>query len=452
MRVVLLAALWLSASCIPAQATTGQEPLVRGGKHFQVRLHAGDLPPELAVQFADQASALVEDFWPAAQKLVRARDDGKRYDIHLYALAADYRAAETSGSPYRCRVDAFTSKELVGHVLLTPQLTNEQFTIVGLPYDTRQGLLHVAAEQIVAPVVPKDDDGWCRLVLVMAAIEAATNPEHRLVVDTEFDRRRGQIAHLRMLQVDVSLESFLSPDLTGNDAAYKRFAETQCALVGQLLATGPANWASQLMTKLAQPTKKDRVSRRHDVVAAILGKDWKSAQSRFEALCDTMHPMWQVERPCVDVGRERTLLAATGDVSACIRFQPERREGPFTIHGKAELGPGATQPMHVTLGWDGKTMVGVTFGEGRATIGLWRESDKQWHVESRADVPIATGKPFAFAVEVTATEVRALVDGALACTWPHTGYSVQFLHFLEVWNRIVWVQDLVIEDLPARAK
>jgi hypothetical protein len=176
----LAAAALVCAFCVPVIAQQGgaQEGnvLERSGKHFKVVFQHGKLKPELAAVLADQAQVSLEAFWPVLNKMLPIKDGPVRR-IDLYADEMTYRVAENK-SPVKCKREAFVGTGLDAHVLLWPQLTPQILTAIGLPGTTIENLRMVAAEQVVASVTPASDEGdWLRRVVVMGAVEAASNPK-----------------------------------------------------------------------------------------------------------------------------------------------------------------------------------------------------------------------------------------------------------------------------------
>ncbi len=453
MRRIALLQAFLSVLLLGRASAQQPVELERPGQHFQVIFHPGDLPADLAGEFADEAKDVVDGFWPTLAKMVQEPKPTRKRSIHLYAREADFRRAEKASSPYRCPVQVFTAADLTGHVLVWPTLPDAMLRVVRLPYDTRQALLRVAAEQVFSPVVPEGDrEGWCRWILVMGAIEAATNPEHRAGRDTGHDDRRDVVVSRRTQNIDMSLDLCMSPGLDYRESWQILWAETIGAVLAQNLAAAQRDWAKQLPLRLARSRQRDAKSRRQEAFLGVLGKGWDRANAAYESLCDTFDPMWEVSRPLVEVGPDRTLLAASGRESASLRAVQERRAGAYAIRGRAELGPGSKDPLVVSFGWDGKTFVAAIFGEGRAEIVVWRESEGRFHMAHGVDAPIESGKPFDFRVEVTAQEVRSFVGGLPACVWAHAGHSVQHMQIVQIKNRVVWIENLVIEDLPPARK
>jgi hypothetical protein len=438
-----------------AQEPAGKAVIERTGAHFRLVLHPDDLADELAATLADAALAKVEQLWPVAQKLTGAKARAV-HEIHLYREVIDYRLVERAQSPWRFVCDAFVARDGIGHVTLTPRLDPALLAHIGLPQSTAEGLLWIAAQQVIAPCVAETDIAmWVEFALVIGAVEAVTNPTRAAGRDAAFDARRAAIAGWRNHTEGVSLARLVECADKQPDTAEKwRWFASSLAVVAQAMAVADARWASRLLEKhkLAKG-QTGRPALQRAVAKKVFGKDWRAAERVFEQVMADTTPTWVVGAPLWQPGTPRSLLVGTAtDVAGIELGAGHIPAGGFAIVGRLELGPrGKGVEPTVRFGfWTGDEMVAnVAYQEMTAWIGVWEPKTERWDQKGQA-VGFAGGRPFGFRIEVTADELRQVLDGEQVGTRRHGGRLACDRVTCEVNDRIVWIDELRIEPLAAK--
>jgi hypothetical protein len=454
----LAAAALVCAFCVPVIAQQGgaQEGnvLERSGKHFKVVFQHGKLKPELAAVLADQAQVSLEAFWPVLNKMLPIKDGPVRR-IDLYADEMTYRVAENK-SPVKCKREAFVGTGLDAHVLLWPQLTPQILTAIGLPGTTIENLRMVAAEQVVASVTPASDEGdWLRRVVVMGAVEAASNPKGEYGVDVAFDTRRTWVPPRLEVNSMATLDSLLQIDMACIDRDGWNTRVDYCTVVADYLSHTSSGWAKKLLGK--QRELKGRVQaydRRKQAVESVIGADWKKNEERFLKACKAMKPLWGQRVPECVLSSPRFLLAGTKRDSALLSAVEPPPPGDYVISARCQFGAGdESQGMRIEFGWDDSSLVAAMFHPRSASISLWEQSTGKWKdlVEQRVKLP--QDEPFDVKVEVTAKMVRIFVGEQQVGEWAPGGRELHRLWGIGVNERVVWVEGPRIAPLvPQKPK
>jgi len=314
-------------------------------------------------------------------------------------------------------------------------------------------LRRVAAEQIAAPLAPSNDDGdWLRTVVVMGAVEAAANPRHLPGVDSAHDLRRIYVIEKRRAGQQDTFAALLALDMACVDRDGWNFRMAHCAYVAQVLAADGAGWAKKLLGKQKEIRGRAHAyDRRKVAVESVLGDDPAKNEARWQKQCKAMQPVWEVDRGVFAIG-PRSMLVGIPGLSAAVSAVEPPPKGDYVFSGRCELGPGnAEHNFRIETGWDGKTLVGVTFDDTAVSIAVWQREAGKWADKDVNKVGVA-GRPFDFRVEVTATEVRAFVDGMPRCSWKHGGRELHSVWSLGADDRVVWLEGLKIEPLVLAKK
>lgn len=439
------------ATSVPAQ---DGDVTSRVGKHFTIAFHHGKLKPELAGVLSDQALGALEAFWPVLDKMLSVKEGPVR-QIDLYADEMVYRVAENK-SPIKCKREAFVGTGLDAHVLLWPQLTPQILSAIGLPGTTIENLRMVAAEQVVASVAPASDEGdWLRRVVVMGAVETASNPKGLYGVDAAFDTRRAWVPCRIDVNSMLPLESLLRLDMACIDRDGWDHQVGYCAVVAGYLSSSSAGWAKKLLGK--QKELKGHVhayERRKQAVESVIGADWKKNEDRFLKACKAINPQWVLRGPECVFSSPRWMLAGTRRDPALLNADEPPPAGDYVISARCQFGVGdESQGIRIEFGWDDSSLVAAMFHPRSASISLWEQSTGKWKdlVEQRVKLP--QDEPFDVKVEVTAKMVRILVGEQQVGEWAPGSRELHRLWGIGVNERVVWVEGLRIAPLvPQKPK
>jgi hypothetical protein len=432
-------------SATPAVA----EPLERQGKAFHLVFHAADLPPDVATSLADAAIAQLEAFYPALKALVGG-SSGKPRPIHLYRDEAAYRAAEVAAQPFRCQVESFVDKANVGHVLLGPKIAASHFVHVGLPHVARDRLLRTAAEQVVAPLVPSSPmRDWVQHVVVVGAVEAFVNPDHECGRDGAYDERRVSLPWWHEQGFEETFDQLVAHStLIANRAGWESVMTTSALTAQTLFADNKKGWAKKLLGKHTLPTgKSGELALRH---VALESGDRHLAKARRR-----LAEVWQSSPTLLSregiwhPSAKRSLLLGVHGLSAVVwtpvTFLPK---GDYAWNGTMELVFGDDSYARIMLGRSEQDTLAVSVHEGKTLVSLWDKVQRKYSQKAHGKANIVEGTSFQFRVEVTATELRVLIDGQLSCTWAHGGRNMHTEVSVETEDCLVWLSDVHAEPLP----
>ncbi|MCA8949205.1 MAG: hypothetical protein KDE27_06870 [Planctomycetes bacterium] len=417
--------------------------LERVGKHFRIEFHHGDLSDDVAAALADPALATVEGFWPVLQKMVGARG-GEVLTIRLYRDAQSFLEIEHRENQVAAELTGFVSKAREAYVKLTPELAPALFAHTGLPGSTVQDLLWVAADLVIEPLVPRGDtDDWMRWLLVIGAIEQATNPKRDYGVDPYFDSRRGGFVRAAPERRYRLLDLQMPPlDKAGGDNW--QWSIGCLAVLSQLLESADRRWARKVLkAKFRMIDGHDATGHwRYSAISAVLGGNPGKNGERLDELFAGMTCEWQIRGPLCQRDGKRLLLAGGGDRRAAIDAARPLPAGDFFIAGRFELGPGSDRPLRIVFGRDEGGNVAVDVDEKKAWIGTWSQADEKWIRRAEAERSQPGSGPTEVRIEVVGPTLRVLLDGTEACSWLHDGRELRGRAALEVFERIVWVEDL----------
>lgn len=230
----------------PAQQTNLHE---RQGVRYRIEFQAGSLDSEVAATIADQAIAALDVAWPSFRKFLGARD-GAVSTIVLYHDAKEFDAALPK-NPLPFPVPAFATVDGRGHALLTPRLPRRALAAVGLPPQTRENMLRVAAELAVQPVIASSgaaaDDGLVHWLLTMGALESATNARHQPGVDGPHDARRDLARSPASKR--VTIHELRQLRVVPTDAADFRLLQAQMAFAAQQFGAMNKGWVRRILAR-----------------------------------------------------------------------------------------------------------------------------------------------------------------------------------------------------------
>lgn len=449
--VRLAAAMVVLAGTAAAQDGTVE----RTGKRFHIVLRADALDAGLAAKLADEALRTAEGFWPVLERLLPVRSS-RPSTITLYHDVAEFRAVERR-EPRPFQVEGFVTAALEGHVLMWPTFAPEVLHEIGLPRTVVEELRRVAAEQHIAPLVPEwDTTGWVRTVAVMGAVEAASNPRHEPGVDAMHDGRRVGLVGMRLEGNQNSLRSMCAFDMDWKDRRSWDVGHQFCAHVAQLLAS-ESGWAKKLFRRPRDKVTGPDVDRRQAALKAVLGNDWEKVEKRWSSLLQSMQPVWSPNEALWAPGRPRSLLVGPVEGVASVRAVEPPPVGDYVISGRCELGAGpADMEFRVEFGWDrvqdDASIVGVLFEPAGIGINVFSYAKNKWLSMAAGERAAPEKKPFAFRIEITSAEIRVAIDGLPAATWRHGGRETHGVWGFATTNRVVWIDEIRIEPLPAAKK
>lgn len=446
-----IAACAFASSWFGATATaTAQEPVVRPGPHFTVRLYASKLWPAVAGRIADEAQKAAESCWPLLDEWLGVKLT-KPLLLHVYAEEAEYRAKEQATNP-KIPLESFAQLAAgEAHLLLWPILSAKAVEIVGLAEPTRQALIARAAQLAAAQYAPfAIDDPWLGEVFSYAVLEAIVNPRHEFGLDPAYDTRRYKVAYRLAERQPVLLHpTILDFDPGTTRASFDEDEAAKC-LLARMLAMSGKGWAKKLFTK---PNKKltARAEIRSAAVDRALGTDWLKTESLFAKHCQSIRPVWRETRPMASYRDQRLLCVGTQEHS--MQFEANEMppaKGDYRVVGKFELLPCGEDSFRLQLDWTEKSMIGVFIGVGKYSIEKWLPGN-EWQKLAEGKLPVFPRKKFEAAVEV-GTNVRLLIDGQELATWNPGDRTMRGRWSFGVNDCVVWVENLRLEPVVAGKK
>jgi len=440
---VVLAAL---STTIAAQ----DEAQRRDGEHFTIHFHPGGLSPERVGRLADEALAAAESVWPTLVKLL-PMPDHKAIPVHVYADVQEYRDMEKKCSPHKILVESFWhAAGPAAYVLLWPHVSPGGLDKIGLPSYTADGIAFQAARGAVAGATElARDDGWFAEVVAYHVLEANTNPAGTQGTNAGYDTRRGDAYYFRRDKMPDLRTLIVEGTTPGNREDLDTQLATR-ALVGQLLASSGATWLRKFLAKPRQGIATGSATR-VAAVETVLGSTMAKADRRFAKLCAAQEPVWHVVKPdFVRVG-DRWRLIGEGKEAATASMAPRPPKGNFAIRTTVTMEAISKAEVRFQLDWDGKSLVAVSFFEGRVTLALADQQGKPTDI-STVECPITLGKPFDVSLEVSDTDLRIVVDGKEAITWPYGERGMHGEWGISAGDTLVWIAGARVEPLRKKGK
>lgn len=400
--MVILPTLLLAA--LPSQETT-VAPLIREGAHVRVHCHIQD---EAA---ADHTLLAAEAAWRIASEtyglglLPKDAPAGQRYDFHLYADAASYRAVdqELTGGNFARNLAFAHFDSISAHVAIQPPLKPGALKVLGLPRQTTRLISHEVAHlyRYAHNNNFRSHPDWLADG-VASMIELKVLAELGSLQQWEQDPYVGtSIAHVQALLKEdrlPSLESILLDETSGLQF-YERYdtrwmmveylAEKKPELLQDLLKDarrlgGGSEFAKRLMDEFPKKLSPSKL---------------KSMDRGFRKFVAEPKPVWyELYRQLYPF--EGRLAQASFDSNA-IAWRQEDSGEKYRIAGDMTILEGTRTQLNVFLGKNEMGFHSVAFTAGYGiTVFAFHSSNNQW-------VRIGTAKVEGFEV---ATEIGFSID------------------------------------------
>lgn len=371
----------------------------RSGSKFELVLHPGDLPADLAGRLADEALAAVEAVLPVLSSWQVAPT--KKVTVHLYGAEPAFRKIEGSAAYQR---PYFVDGAGVAHVPLRPQATEQALQRIGLP-TLAQDMLVVAAGAAAAqqrfPLAAEEP--WLAGVVGFGTLEQLRNSDNSFGFDPGFDTRRSIHADPRN---KWTLAQWTATEAPLNQGIYDASLGAQC-LIAQLGRASGKGWVKKL---LGPKQGKNPVKARELAFAALLGEQ-KQREQKWSQLLAQLEPDFRVRYGSVGRTQGRLLLVGASQMT-WLRPSPE---APYVLRGRCELGGGRHGELQGGVWFaradtaNGEERLFVVFlSVGR--VCLSKLQGDGIHPVRDAEAEIAIGVPFEYSIHVDAT-LRVSIDG-----------------------------------------
>jgi hypothetical protein len=448
-RAALPTALFLALLQAPSLAQQA-EPIVSAGAHFTIELVPGALPDDQRSAFGKQALELLEAAWPVFEKAVQPRDPAKA-TLRLYGDEAAYRAIETKLKP-----EAMASCVVVvddgsaAHVLLTP-LSPQALQQNGLPPTTRQNLLFAAGKQLALRQLGNRANEWVGDLIGIGLLEAVANPQRRLGVDLAYDARRACIVHADLYASGVELLAVLGEVKSANDAVELSGYYDRQALLAEQLAQRAPNWAQRLITGWpATPGASAGTKDRYAPVEALLGKEWKKTQEKFEKSWKGVKLPWEIGG---DVWRrgDDWILAGTKTDRASLVAQRQTPPGDWTLRCTLQWEPtDDAQGPRILLDWNGKSLIRVLLTPAELRCDVAGKDAKVLDEVDSTPIAVTAGQPVDLRVDVVGKKLTIALDGKTAFERPFPNRGMHDGFAFDVGCSMLQVRGLKIEAKTAK--
>ena len=403
-----LAALVLSAGVLLAE----EEPqTVRSGEHFRIVVHFQD------ERVAEQALATVEALWPHAAALygLAAGKLSEPLEVHLYRTTTDYERAEEKLTHGRFKRNlAFAHYDTQSaHVALQPESSDELLAAEGLPYLTRNLLLHEAAHVVRYRTIANHrihPDWFADGAAQWLKFEALRGL--RLITAVTQDPMsstgilRGQKA-----AADVNVDRILDDDLA-DEEFYARYAAKR--LFFAFLMDAHAEGMRTYVRKLSRlGTSADFKARaREALVGAVGAVGMADLQQAYATYVRGLRPAWSEVYRSLETLGEAWLQIAFPNVNAVAwRTQPVGKDR-YVLSARVRIlrnyGKQANLLLDQRTG--GFVSVALTAGFGVSVFAYDAQKDA-WDSRAAIKVPgLDLDEDHDVRLEIEGTRLRVLLD------------------------------------------
>jgi len=293
----------------------GDEPrTIREGAHFRAVVHFA------SERAADEMLATVEALWPHAAKLYGLPEGGlgNLLEVHLYRDAARYEVAmeEHANGKFKRNLAAALWESRTAHVAVQPSVSDDVIAAVGLPYLTRNLLLHEASHLVRFHAMPnyRSHPDW----LADGAaqwLKFETLRTLRLIDGLEADPMSGRGIERAQEKGDVGLATILD-DAVRDDSWYTVYAVKRLFFTHMMAAHG------ETMRALIQTIKGlggggDFKARAKGAFLEALGEK-RSADlaTSFPAYLRALKPVWSERYRSLETAGEDWIQIAFADTNA----------------------------------------------------------------------------------------------------------------------------------------
>lgn len=431
------------AAIAPFAGAPAQEPIAFAGRNVELHFHPGALAPQTARNLADAAWAAVQETLPLLEKWRLLPSTAVHLDV--WADDAAFRQ-QMQRAGWRFEVHDFAEQVAPrAHVALWPQFSPAVLRVVGLPPDTRDGIVRQLAWLAAAQTDVGGADPWLCHVVAAGALDLLDNPELASGVDVRFDGRRSRYrwASLQGRRFDLArhVDDDDPPD-TADD--HDRSLEAAGWLAQAMAAKNATYWPSRLLRASGAARRgQDRVALRRAQIMSVLGRDWKKIERQIGELVDGASQRWAVVTPTAARRGDRILLAGTSAASARILCSEGIPKGPFAIRGELELAAPADPELRIGF-MEEERVLGVLICKRSCVLAMWE--DGRWNdIEVREVGEDRYGKA-TFSIEVR-NRITVSLNGEQVLQAPYLAFPLRDMIGFTCNDAAVWLRDLRIEAL-----
>ncbi len=447
-----MALLFLSLSALPTAVCAQQPkaPVVCDGAHFTIEFLPGDLPDELAQAMAKQALEIVEGAWPVFEKALQPKNPTKAL-LRLHTDATAYYALVNTLLP-----EAMENSFLVtpdggeAHVRFT-LLSPPALQSLGFPPQNRWDLLFAAGKQLVLRQLGERGDDWLSDLIGVGLAETVINPQRRLGVDLLYDARRVIVVHSDMFVSATDLLGIVGQIKSANDGhALDLYYRRLCLLADQLVSRA-ANWPQRLIASWPQlPRAEVSTKDRYAPIEALLGKDWKKAQERFEKPFLGAKIPWEAWEAVWRRGDE-WILAGSQKVMAGFCGLKQTPATDWTLRCQLQWEPSDEQYCpRVRIDWNGRDSISAQFTPDALRVVTRKHDDVELDTPETAPISITIGQPVDFRVDVVGKRVTFTVNGKAVIERNFPARSMHEAFSFEIGRTVLHVRGIKIEAKPAK--
>lgn len=440
----------LLAALVAARPLHAQQPAVADGAHFRIELQSADLPADLAETLVKQALEVVEGAWPVFEKAVQPKNPAKatlcvRTDAKKQYELANRLLPDAMEVPVVVTPDGSEA-----HVLWVP-IALSALRTQGLPPSDRQNLLFAAAKQLAARQLGDRSDDWLCDLVGTGLAEAAINPQRRLGVDLRYDSRRVIVVHSYMFSSATELLGTVGMVKSANnlwslDLYYRRLA----LLADQLAARGP-NWPQRLIAswpKVARGTVSTQ--HRYEPIEALLGKDWKKTQDKFEKSYVGAKIPWDTLGNAWRRGEDWMLAGWATDPASLVAMK-QTPSTDWTLRCTLQWEPTDERYCpRVGIDWNGRDVIGVQFTPEKLKVETNDPDGKTLDVFDPVPIEITVGEPVDFRADVIGKRLVLAVNGKTVFEQNFPARSMHDAFLFEINRTVLQVRGIKIEPRPAK--
>jgi hypothetical protein len=440
----------LAALVTPSLRAQQREPVVCDGAHFRIEFLNGELPADVAGALAKQALEIVEGAWPVFEKAIQPKNPTKA------TLCMRTDTAQHNEIANRLLPDALENTVVVttdgseSHVLCEP-VALSALRAQGIPPTYRRDLLFAAAKQLALRQLGERADDWLSDLIGTGLAESVLNPQRRLGVDLSYDAHRVIVVHSYMFSSATELLGTVGTIKSANDRWALGMYYRYLALLAEQLAARTPNWPQRLIASWPKlPRNSVSTKDRYEPIEAMLGKDWKKTQERFEKSYAGAKIPWEAWGAVWRRGDD-WILSGSAKTMAGICGLKQTPGTDWTLRCTLQWEPTDERCCpRVRIDWNGRNFVGVQFTPEKLKIETLASDGTSLDVFDAAPIEITVGEPVDFRADVVGKRLVLAVNGKTVFEHDFPARSMHEAFAFEVNKTVLQVRGLKIEARPMK--
>jgi hypothetical protein len=286
----------------------------------------------------------------------------------------------------------------------------------------------------------------------MGLAEEVVNPNRRLGVNLLYDTRRMIVVHSFLFASATELLGIIGSIKSANDKWALDMYYRRIALLAEQLAVRNPAWPQRLIASWplvprGQISTKDRYA----PIEALLGKDWKKTQERFEKSFQGAKMPWEAFG---DVWRrgDDWIIAGHPKTPAGVAAFKQTPAGDWSLRCLLQWAdtPERYCPQ-VWLDWNGKSYIRLQFAREQITVETWAHDELEETIGT-FPITIAVGEPVDFRADVRGHGLVVFVNGSKAFEHAFPARSLREAVVVAIEKSVLQLKQFRIEPLKPTKK